>query len=201
MNTIQRNDLPTPGTPIEGGFFAGLININGEQFGVVVSPKDTGDLEGTWGKYDQETDATSICDGAANTQAMATAGSEIAAHVLALDLNGHADWYIPSRDELELVYRNLKPSTTGNYKGYRSGENPTSTPIGLGYTPDTPTQTPVSEFQSGGDQAMEERWYWSSTQYSAYSAFVQDFDDGDQSLGDKDHRLRVRAVRRFKVTD
>ena len=26
-----------------------------------------------------------------------------------LRIAGHADWYLPSQDELEIIYRNLKP--------------------------------------------------------------------------------------------
>jgi hypothetical protein len=41
-------------------------------------------------------------------------------------------------------------------------------------------------------------WYWSSTQYSAYRAWVQHFDVGSQlSRGDKDGECRARAVRRL----
>jgi hypothetical protein len=37
---------------------------------------------------------------------------------------------------------------------------------------------------------------WTSSQYSAYHAFVQDFSDGYQSTFHKDNEWRVRAVRR-----
>jgi hypothetical protein len=43
-------------------------------------------------------------------------------------------------------------------------------------------------------------WYWSSTQYSAYGAWGQLFDDGSQYYGDKDSQARARAVRRFLIT-
>ena len=201
MQAINRNDLPVPGAPMEGGFFAGLITINGEQFGVVVAPRAQGETTGVWGQHGLKIDARHCGDGLANTQAMATAGSEIAAHVLALELNGHADWYIPSRDELELIYRNLKPTPRENICSFRDGENISSHPIGQPYTPKDPMQTPAALFREDGSEAMQDTWYWSSTQYSAYSAFFQDFAGGDQDGYDKDHRGRVRAVRRFKVID
>lgn len=39
-------------------------------------------------------------------------------------------------------------------------------------------------------------WYWTSTQYSAYGAFGQHFDDGGQYYSLKFYDTRVRAVRR-----
>ena len=39
-------------------------------------------------------------------------------------------------------------------------------------------------------------WYWSSTQYSEASAWIQDFGNGDQCGGWKYHNHRARAVRR-----
>ncbi|WP_439895273.1 DUF1566 domain-containing protein [Pseudomonas syringae] len=42
-------------------------------------------------------------------------------------------------------------------------------------------------------------YYWSSTQRSAYFAFVQDFDVGLQHYYGKDYELRVRPVRRLFI--
>ena len=41
------------------------------------------------------------------------------------------------------------------------------------------------------------KWYWTRTQYSKLSAFIQYFGDGDQFTSGKKAELRVRAVRRF----
>ncbi|HEU4603156.1 MAG TPA: hypothetical protein VFS24_14375 [Steroidobacteraceae bacterium] len=41
-------------------------------------------------------------------------------------------------------------------------------------------------------------WYWSSTQYSANSAWYQNFGDGYQPAGYKDGTGRARAVRRLQ---
>ena len=41
--------------------------------------------------------------------------------------------------------------------------------------------------------------YWSSSQRSAYLAFVMHFDDGSQFSHDKGYELRVRPVRRFFI--
>ena len=50
------------------------------------------------------------------------------------------------------------------------------------------------------EQFSTEDWYASSTQYSPYGAWVQDFGDGYQGLGHKGNERRAVAVRRFKVT-
>lgn len=42
-------------------------------------------------------------------------------------------------------------------------------------------------------------WYWSSTQYSRYFAWCQDFEYGDSSAGYKGGRHRARAVRKVQL--
>jgi hypothetical protein len=49
-------------------------------------------------------------------------------------------------------------------------------------------------------KSFEPAWYWSSTQYSATSAWGQDFGDGYQYDFDKFSQARARAVRRFLIT-
>ncbi len=46
---------------------------------------------------------------------------------------------------------------------------------------------------------MEGTWHWSSTQYSAHGAWIQDFGDGNQTSYGKDGELAVRAVRRLPI--
>ena len=188
----------TAGQQIEGGYFAGIITINGQQYGIVVSPKE-GDLQDQqWGEFEQEIEgARSFFDGQANTQAMAEAGSELAKAIQSLNINGHTDWYLPARDELELVYRNLKPTDNRNFR--LSGDNPSSVPVGYAYSIDEPAQTIATDFQEDGEQALKPTWYWSSTQYSAYNAWIQVFDDGDQGNDHKNFAFRARAVRRFLI--
>lgn len=48
-------------------------------------------------------------------------------------------------------------------------------------------------------EIFRDGWHWTSTQYSADSAFFQDFEGGYQYLSGKDNSLRVRAVRRFVI--
>jgi hypothetical protein len=42
-------------------------------------------------------------------------------------------------------------------------------------------------------------WYWSSTQFSAYDAWYQDFGDGAQDASSKDFDYRVRAFRSINI--
>jgi len=186
------------GTPMHGGFFAGALHIHGEQFGLIVAPK-AAETKGKWlNSYTLAPDTNSFFDGLANTQGMAAAGSAIAKTVLALDTNGQTDWYIPSRDELELLYRHFKPNTAENYQ-YRSGDNPSSIPAGYPYTPKHPQQTVTETFQTGHSEALEDGWYWSSTQGSANGAWKQNFSYGIQGWLSKLNAARVRPVRRFKL--
>ena len=145
--------------------------------------------------------AESYSDGLANTNAMAEAGSPLAQWARGLRIDGHDDWYLPSRDELELMYRNLKPTTQENDCTFRDGDNPSSVPVGYPYTALAPTQTTVAAFAQGGAQALDARWYWSSTQYAAVTltAWSQGFDIGLQLSYRKSAVGRARAVRRFKI--
>ena len=48
-------------------------------------------------------------------------------------------------------------------------------------------------------ELFETAWHWSSTQFSADGACIQDFGDGDQSYSRKVYEYRVRAVRRLLI--
>jgi hypothetical protein len=207
MNTAAATKINTANTlalsighAMEGGFFAGIVLVDGIKYGVVVAPREHGETEGNWGEYGKVIEAFEFADGQKNTDAMAAAGSAIATWAKGLDIDGHKDWYVPARDELELIYRNLKPGT-GETAGYfRNGENPSSVPTGQLYVRNKPMQTTVDEFKAGGAEAMEEDgWYWSSSQSSAGNAFVQAFSGGDQYGNHKGLEWRVRAVRRFLI--
>jgi hypothetical protein len=201
METIKKIDLPAIGEPLAGGFFCNLFAANGDVFALIVAPKQEGETKGTWGEYGVRNDAIHFGDGVSNTNYLAEKGSAIALFAKGLTINGFSDWYIPSRDEVEMCYRHLKPTQQENYCTFRDGENHTSIPHGHLYTENNPEQTLAAAFQEGGDQAFEDAAYWSSTQCSAYYAFYQVFDDGSQSLNGKRYALRARAVRRLLVIE
>jgi hypothetical protein len=188
------------GAQVAGGFFAGHLRVAGIVYGLIVAPRLAGEAVGIW--HPQATDvagAASCCDGAANTAALAEAGGPLAQWARGLVIDDYADWYLPSRDELELMYRKLKPTQQPNYCGFRSGDNPSSAPAGYPYTDRSPMQTSVQAFAPGGAEAFEPAWYWSSTQFSRHDAWFQDFGDGGQYGNGKVSQARARAVRRFIV--
>jgi hypothetical protein len=196
-------ELPTiPGTPYGGGFYAGRFLDGNHLFALIVAPKVDGEHDDAlWNKSTKAVaGAVSYFDGMANTRAMAEAGSNIAKWALGLNLNGESDWYLPSRDELEIIYRNLKPGTRENY-GYRSGDNPSGVPAGYPYTAALPGQTDAEQFHVGGAEAFEEAWYWTSTQFAPNDvcAWAQGFVYGDQFGCRKDNGGRARAVRRLPI--
>ncbi|MGN7007221.1 DUF1566 domain-containing protein, partial [Neisseria sp. P0008.S004] len=90
--------------------------------------------------------------------AMKDAGNNAAEWALQLNIAGHTDWYLPSRDELELCYRNLKPTDENNWASFRDGDNPSSLPTGYPYTEQSPQQTSATAFQGGGSEAFAEDW-------------------------------------------
>lgn len=193
--------LPEIGQAYGGGFFSGITIQDGKRYMLITAGREH-ELEGEWGEYGTKIEgADSFTDGRANTEAMAAAGSELAQQVLALGIGGHNDWAIPARDQQELQYRNLKPTARENYCYGRDGDNPNSLPIGLLYTPESPTKTTVGAFRDGGTEAFQPSWYWSSSQRSAGIAFGMHFAGGGQDYGDKYGELRVRPVRSELIID
>ncbi|MHB0820088.1 DUF1566 domain-containing protein [Stutzerimonas stutzeri] len=187
--------LPEIGAAYDGGFVTGFYQQDGQRFMIITAGREH-ELKGEWGNYGLKIEgADSFTDSRANTEAMAAAGSELAQRVLALDIGGFTDWAIPARDVQELQYRNLKPTTEQNYCWGRDGDNPNSLPVGTLYTEESPAQTKLPAFKEGGPEAFQARWYWSSSQRSAYYAFCMDFEGGNQSYGGKGNECLVRPVR------
>jgi hypothetical protein len=200
---INSCTLPPIGAEIAGGYFAGIIWLptSATKYALIVAGKD-GEFVGEWGNYGKKIDgAASPWDGAANTDAMIAAGSELAQQIRALRIGGCDDWSIPARDQLEVLYRNLKPTETENYCWFVDGYNAHGTVLGTPYTPADPARTPIESFQQGGDAAFEPNWYWSSSQYSASNAYCQSFEGGDQVSYDKSIKLRARAVRMIQLSN
>lgn len=180
-----------------GGFVTGVTRdpLTGQRF-LNITAGAAHEMVGKWGEYGEKIEgADSFTDSLANTKAMAAAGSELAAKVLALSIEGFTDWAIPARDVQELQYRHFKPTTEENWAGARSGDNPNSEPVGLLYSEEDPAQTAHVAFQEGGAEAFRDTWYWSSSQRSAYYAFIMLFGAGLQIHHDEFSELRVRPVR------
>ena len=202
MNVMHQPVIPAIGAATQGGYFVGCILDDASLFGIVVAPKALGEsAEMAWNEKKKNlVGAASYSDGMANTVAMAKAGSVLAKWARDLTIGGLDDWYIPARDELELVYRHLKPGTSKNYS-YRSGDNPSSSPTGYPYTAGVPGQTGIDAFRKDCVEAMNAEWYWTSTQDAGVeqSAWCQDFYDGLQDGLHESVLMRARAVRRFPI--
>ncbi|MFJ1336803.1 DUF1566 domain-containing protein [Pseudomonas caricapapayae] len=191
--------LPEIGQPFGGGFFSGITVENGQRYANITASAEH-ELEGEWGEYGVKIEgADSFTDSRANTEAMAASGSELAQKVLVLDIGGFTDWAIPARDVQELQYRHFKPASRENYCWSRDGDNPSSLPVGLLYTKESPAKTQVPGFAQGEPEGFQAEWYWSSSQRSAYYAFIMHFDDGIQYSYGKSGELRVRPVRRSLI--
>jgi len=205
--------LPNIGDAYEGGFFAGYIShtANGvATHALIVAPAATG-ATGTgytlttdkqWKTSNTITANTSnTYDGAANTAAMVTAG--IASHPAAqfctgLSIGGYTDWYLPARDELEIAYYNLKPTTDSNDTSF--GFNAYSVPArGSNYTAGTPAQTTVTAFQTGNSEAFGAGSHWSSTEPSSTRGRLLNFTNGYQDSLTKTTSTRVRAFRKLAL--
>ena len=90
QQSVAAADLPERGQPLAGGTFVTRYWLNGEERALVLLDNE---LIGTWGKYGEDiAGAKSLSDGAANTRAMAEAGSDIA--VKALELDAHIPSYL-----------------------------------------------------------------------------------------------------------
>ena len=99
--------LPAIGAPFEGGRFAGRFFIDAKPYGLVLAPKLSEIEEIAWNDTPKRvTGALSVCDGLANTKAMAKAGSALAEKLLKLEIGGHADWYLGSRLEGLVLFGN-----------------------------------------------------------------------------------------------
>ena len=185
------------------GYYAGRIRIGEQVFALIVAPKTEGEhQDAPWNKSSKMVEgATPYFDGLANTKAMADAGSNLALWAQGLDIGGNTDWYLPSQDELEIIYRNLKPTTETNALRGRSGINLSAVIPTYPYTTDLPTQTQAEAFQQGGEQAFDEAWYWTSTQHASHSgcAWGQRFSRGGQGSRRKVNEFRARAVRRSAI--
>lgn len=145
--------------PDQGGIYAGIMAGRDGQpdYHLILAPAGQGDFKDVeWGPYGKSIDgAASYFDGVANTAAMAAADLELAKRILALQIDSHADYHLPSQAEAHLLAANLK------------------------------------------DQFEQDDWYWTSTQYSALSAWYQGFYHGSTDISFKDSTGRARAVRRL----
>ena len=210
---------PAIGDAYGGGFYTGKIVQGGTTYYLVVAPKSSGESSSKQWKTTSDAGPTAtqtLNNGPAASASMNSATYPAAQFCEGLSIGGYTDWYLPSRDELELCYRNLKPATDANNTSARAkssytypegndvsgdtmGINRNSSPTGAAHTSGSPAQTAVTAFKSGGTESFAAHYYWSSSEYSAADAWVQYFYDGSQDYTNKSNSFYVRAVRRVAV--
>jgi len=203
MYQIHIKELPGLCAALAGGYYGGLFRIDGKLYANIVVGKE-GELTGAWNIYPQAVEgARSYSDGQANTNAMVAAGSKLAIAVRSLRIGDFDDWHIPAQDQLEIIYRVMKPTTRRNNCYARAGINLSSFEATYPYTPDFPRQTSVETFKIRGAEAFEPDWYLSSTQDAAFYdyAWHQNFSSGGQDYGNKTYTGYVRPVRRILVIE
>jgi len=196
--------IPAIGSAYEGGFFAGQIGVGGvATHNLVVGPIASAQSTLQWKNANTATaGADSVIDGPQNTADIVADGNSTvypAGHFCNdLVIGGFSDWYMPAKNELEICYFNLKPSTTSNDTA--SGINANAVPArASNYTAGNPAQTTSADFKDTGTEDFVQVIYWSSTETSTTNSWYQVFYGGDQNGGNKDNSRRVRAVRRVAV--
>ena len=203
MASIGGKTEPVIGSSYEGGYYAGKISTAGNgtaDYYLVVAPLSSGQNSSKQWKTANTTTSgtTSVIDGPTNSSNMNNASHPAAQFCEGLSIGGFSDWYMPAKNELEVCYYNLKPTTTSNNTS--SGTNTNAVPSrGSNYTAGTPAQTSVAAFQSAGAEAFAADYYWSSTEFSATGAWIQLFGPGNQFTSNKGNNVYVRAVRRVAV--
>jgi hypothetical protein len=196
----------TIGQAYGGGFYAGKIAVGGGGVAthyLIVAPKASGQTSGIpWGIV-VTTGITSVINGPTNSASLAARGASYEAAVFAegLTIGGYSDWYLPAKNELEVLYYFLKPTTSTNSTSSGSNANAVSPePISTNYTSGSPAQTSAGiDFRTGETNAFDSAVYWSSSEYNNVNAASQSFADGYQLNYDKRDPAYVRAVRRVAI--
>lgn len=216
--------LPAIGASFMGGYFAGIIDTTrgniiaadayqtGKRYALIVSPKS---LESTvaiaWRTATADVpQAKTRWDGLAATQVLTSATYPAFDYCTGKSYpsDGGSQWYLPALDELELIYRNLKPTTTANVTATRTtifppesdltGQNISSDPAGAEYTTAVPAQTATVAFRDTGTETLRLGYLSSATWSSATQAWVQHTNTGDQRVNVHTNATAawVRPVRR-----
>jgi hypothetical protein len=139
--------------------------------------------------YDPIKDARAVGAGKSNTEFVMRAANERgggfdwAAEICdSLEINSYDDWFLPSRDELNLMYGNLHRKGLGEFRSDKYWSSTTGTRRNYSNTDGSFANTYIGDGY----------WYY-------FAAWYENFSDGEQSLTSwlKREKFRIRAIRRF----
>lgn len=231
INSIVASSTRTPpsgiGASFGGGYYVGLYNptvtagpifaLSGVYYYLIVAPKASGESSSKQYKTSNTSDtqpptvnSQNPWDGSRNTSNINDAAHPAAEFCTGLSIGGYTDWYLPSLNELEIAYYNLKPTTASNstigiatisnYNALPERCNPSGGSCTYQYTTTVPGQTSVAAFQSGGAEAFAAGSYWTSTQATSLTAaWSIEFGTGGQGTTSKTNSYNVRAFRKIPV--
>ena len=211
LSVIGRSYIVPPpviGSAYQGGYMGGQISYasaftagNGvAQYNLIVSPAATGFTSTVWKTSSTASTSPDGTDGWANSVALNTAGHSAVNFCRALTIGGYTDWYLPSMNEMEILYWNLKPDTAAHSgNGWPGNEYAIPSRYGLSNYSTHPGQTPVAIFQAGGAQAITGN-YWTSSNWGNEWGRYLDIGSGGFAWGMlKYYNNGVRAIRRVGV--
>jgi hypothetical protein len=158
-NYTEAQYIPSIGENYKGG----IVFYHYDSGGGLLCAESDQSASAEWGCLGTTIMGTStiIGTGASNSNKIVQGCSQsgIAAQICDdLVLNGYTDWFLPSKDELNLMCQNLKLAGIGGFA---------------------------------------DDYYWSSSERSSSTSWLQDFWFGEKTYGDKNVNGRVRAIRAF----
>ena len=131
--------------PFGGGFYAGFnIIVDGMKYAVIVAPRDSGESNQRFRNTSSldPSEPTLINDGYFNTYTVfSNSGFSAAEWCRNLSIGGYNDWYMPSKAEMEGIYRFLKPTNSTNSTtstSFGRFNNQYTDPLGYNYTSSDP---------------------------------------------------------------
>lgn len=162
--------------PGQGGIYCGVLPAVGDQPAVHMV-FSTEEAKLTWGPYGETVEgASSRSNGRGNTRA------------ILLSVSTGKSNYCEAQAEI----KNSSKYPAAKWAAEYTNDGHTDFHL--------PSQAELFMASLHAPQVFnKDGWYWSSTQISAFNAFVQDFEHGNSSWGDKVIECRVRAVRRIPL--
>jgi hypothetical protein len=193
--------IPAIGDAYGGGYFAGQFLLGGSTYGLVLSP-----IAGEGGYLPYSQVESTFPGGASTNDGMLIRTNMIAAGIdnfdsqkfcVGLSIGGFTDWYLPTSDELEMLYRNFKPTTDAN--NTTTGANTSSIPNTANYTSGVPARSSIAAFQSGGAQAFMSSDYGCATSDS-FNYALRSMVSGAVGASGFNGWFPIRAVRRVLMS-